>query len=98
MRDWISVEDRLPPLHDQRSSKPVLTAGNDGRPFVRRWWKNTGFDYDAGTWSTITHWMPIPDLPAQPVGTAKAPESVLRIIDWWENRRAASPSTAGKSE
>lgn len=61
--NWISVNDRLPPLEKAPFSAPVLTLCNTGKM------QCFGFDYEFNNWTSpvyyprITHWQPLPNPP-----------------------------------
>lgn len=64
--EWISVENRLPePMVNVRCITRTTTMGN---PIID---DVTGFMYPSGKWScsfdwtSVTHWMPLPEPPKQ---------------------------------
>jgi len=63
MSEWISVKDRLPDYGDDE----VLIIYKQGGIFMDSWnedeeeWKYAGCDED------ITHWMPLPEPPKEPL-------------------------------
>lgn len=76
---WISVNERLPDVHDDAFddgdeiisftvSDPVLCVYNDNELIVavyeiddnKHFWVST---FDSCELNTVTHWMPLPDLP-----------------------------------
>lgn len=62
--DWISVEDKLPPLKADGYSKNVLVT--DGADISVGYFLLDSFgDYRCyNDWDLIpTHWMPLPELP-----------------------------------
>lgn len=60
---WISVEDKLPPMRDEEEmSDIILTHTKGGVIYINR------YDYRGKTWGNplafnVTHWMPLPQPP-----------------------------------
>lgn len=62
MSDWISVEKRLPKTHERvLVYAPLGVHGGDEIDID--YTINDGSWMDSGCFSTITHWMPLPELP-----------------------------------
>lgn len=72
---WISVKDRLPPPIDRNEDEgetyAVVKVNRYGVQFkdAAQWQPDTGYDRwwlpDPRPDFTITHWMPLPELPAE---------------------------------
>ena len=65
MSEWVSVTDDVKPKIEKGSGVQVLVAFllDSGQQAidVRWYWSSRGFDD-----SSITHWMPLPELPEPP--------------------------------
>ena len=63
VQEWIPVKDRLP--EDDSDVIAYLRTGEEGRIFPANYAKGVWFDciFNKRVTETITHWMPLPELP-----------------------------------
>ncbi len=63
MNEWIPVKDGLP---EPYTNVAVIAAGQ----WYKAWWTGGGWRVPIGTIESVTHWMPVPPLPSDPVREA----------------------------